>query len=181
MHQWGDSWFKQNDKAFNEAIHTLEHRIWKWAKVSVWGKEKYGTYRDEYLQLWDGGLSQIFFGYKAFRESRMENLMYRFDHRLIPIKRAKFGWCRVGFCTLTYMLGIQWLVHRWQKAKINKAFQITCKEYPQFVDELICDVDCYELIKPCKWGNVDGTKIHQKYWTELTADEFLSEMTKTTK
>lgn len=166
MHCWGDEWFTKYGDSFYKAIHKLESRIRSWAKVGISGKEKWGTYRDEYLTLWDGGITQLFFGYRAtYQYNPISRILYRIDHYLIPIHKTKYGWRRVGLADLNRFLGITGLVHRWQSRMINKAFQVTCWEYPQFIDELICDVDCYEMIKPCQWGDIDGTEIHGKYWS----------------
>jgi len=35
------------------------------------------------------------------------------------------------------------------------------------IDELICDIDGYEMIKPCKYGNIDGVEIHNRYWKRI--------------
>ena len=165
MHYWGDDWFKKHGKEFYNAIGALEYRIRKWAFCGVYGKEKYGTYRDEYFRMWDGGLCQILFGYRVtYQNNWFMKLINHIDMYLIPVKKTKWGWIRRGLTHLNWKIGLTKLVHKWQAKQINKAFQITCKEYPDVVDELIVDVDCYELIKPCKWGDVDGTKIHNKYW-----------------
>lgn len=168
MHIWGDEWFIEHGNHLYEAINDLETRIRKWAKMGVCGKEKWGAYRDEYLSFWNGGISQIFFGYRAtYYHNIVAKIMYKFDHCLIPIKKTKFGWVTVGIADLNRKIGLTKIVNNWQARMLNKAFQITCKEYPDVVDELIVDVDCYELIKPCKWGDVDGEVIHKKYWKKL--------------
>ena len=167
MHEWGDEWFRKYGKDLYEAIDKLEDRIRKWSKAYVYGKEKWGCYQDSFLTLWDGGLFQILFGYKVFFHGWFERLVHKIDRQLIPVKKTKFGWVKVGLCDLNWKIGLTKIVQRWQKHRVNKAFQVTCKEYPHLVDELVCDVDCYRLIKPCKWGNIDGTEIHNKYWEKI--------------
>ena len=56
MHFWGDEWFKKYGDDLYEAIKKLEYRMRKWGHVKVYGKEKFGTYRDEYLTFWNGGI-----------------------------------------------------------------------------------------------------------------------------
>lgn len=125
-------------------------------------------YRDEYLTFWNGGLAQIFCGYRVwYGGSWWTKLWFKIDHSLIPIKKTKFGWLKVGLSNFNRMIGLVKLVNKWQARMLNKAFQVTCKEYPDVIDELVADTDCYKCIKPSKWGNVDGELIHIKYWTPL--------------
>lgn len=168
MHRWGDEWFQKYGSELNEAIRKLEDRIRKWAKAGVCGKEKWGCYVDEYLTLWDGSLTQIFFGYRAtYKWNKISNVMWYLDHYLIPYKKTRFGWLKWGIADFNRLIGLVRLVRWWQKRMINKAFQITCKEHPDIIDELILDTYNYEMIKPCKWGDIDGEKIHRKYWKKL--------------
>lgn len=167
MHYWGDEWFQKYGETFYKAIDVFEERIHKWAKCGVYGKEKYGRYEDEYFRMWDGSLSIILFGYKMFRNGWLENLVYRIDNRLIPIKKTRFGWLRAGVADFNRWIGLAKLVNKWQARMLNKAAQITCKEYPEVVDELLMDVCFYKCIKPCKWGNIDGEEIHKKYWKKV--------------
>lgn len=169
MHYWGDEWFQKYGETFYKAIDVFEERIRKWAKCGVYGKEKYGRYEDEYFRMWDGSLSVIFFGYKMFRDGWLENLVYRIDNRLIPIKKTQFGWLRAGVADFNRWIGLAKFVNKWQARMLNKAAQITCKEYPEVVDELLMDVCFYKCIKPCKWGSVDGEEIHKKYWKTVPA------------
>ena len=180
MHFWGDEWFRKYGTEFDKAINTLESRMRKWAHVGVYGKEKFGTYRDEYLKLWDGGLHYLFTKYKGWvvGQSKWAKFLYNLDTRLIPHRKTKFGWMWWGLRDLNRVLGLTKLYHIFQKRRINKAFQITLKEYPHFINELVSCVDCYELIKPCRWGNADGTEIHNRYWTPITADDFKEDMQK---
>jgi len=53
----------------------------------------------------------------------------------------------------------------WYQAQVyNYAVQKMCKKYPEITEELVRDLDGYELIKPGIFGKVDGLKIHNKYW-----------------
>lgn len=165
MHIWGDEWFKKYGNQFYEAIKVFEDRIRKWAKCRVYGKEKFGTYRDEYFSMWNGELSTIFFGYKlVYNRNWFEKLIWKIDNCLIPIKKTQFSWYKVGLANFNRAIKLVKLVNKWQAKMLNKAAQITCKEYPDVVGELLMDVCFYKCIKPCKWGNINGQKIHEKYW-----------------
>ncbi len=182
MHYWGDEWFQQYGDQLYEAIELLGRRMRKWAKVGVCKKEKWGAMRTDFLTFWDGGLSQIFFGYGCWwGGSWIEKFVHFIDHSLIPYKKTKYGWLRVGLADFNGLIGLRKLVNKWQVRMINKAFQVTCREYPDIIDELVSDVDCYNCIKPCKWGDVDGEAIHRKYWKSLTVDEFLEDIQKNVK
>lgn len=172
MHFWGDKWFKEHGNDFYTAIDRLEKRIRKWAHCGVYGKEKYGCYRDEYLTLWDGGIRQILTPYKCciIGHSKRAKFLHIIDTHLIPGTKTRYGRRWYGLADFNEKLGLIKLVHKWQASRINKAFQVTCKEFPELIDELICDVDCYKMIVPCKYGTVDGTAIHNKYWK--TIDKF---------
>lgn len=168
MHYWGDEWFKKYGETFYKAIDVFEDRIRKWAKCGVYGKEKYGTYRDEYFRMWDGSISTILFGYKLFHGGNwFEKLIWKIDNYLIPIKKTQFGWYKVGLANFNRAIGLVKLVNKWQARMLNKAAQITCKEFPEVMDELLMDICFYEFIKPCKWGDIDGEEIHKKYWKTL--------------
>ena len=168
MHYWGDDWFKEHGDNLYSAINAVEKRIRKWARMGVCGKEKFGMYRTDFLTFWGGGLAQIFCGYRAwYGDSWWTKLLFKIDHSLIPTKKTKFGWLKVGLANFNRLIGLTKLVNKWQARQLNKAFQVTCKEYPDVIDELVAETDCYKCIKPCKWGNVDGELIHIKYWTPL--------------
>ena len=167
MHIWGDEWFKKYGNQFYNAIDIFECRIRKWAKCGVCGKEKFGTYRDDFFQMWDGSLLQSLFGYKTVYPTKFESFIWHIDHHLIPGKKSKFGRIWHGLADLNRCTGLTKLVRKWQAKRLNKAAQITCKEYPDVIDELLMNVCFYKCIKPCKWGDVDGEKIHKKYWKTL--------------
>lgn len=182
MHYWGDEWFKEHGNNLYKAISVLEKRIREWAKMGVCGKEKWGAYQDEYLYFWDGGYSHILLGhsYWMIDKRKIRNVMWHIDHHLIPVWKTKAGWKWVGIATFHKIIGLKKLVNKWQERQLNKAFQVTCREFPDVVEELVCDVECYKVIKPCKWGNVDGEAIHKKYWKVVGANDYLDEMNKDT-
>ena len=147
MHFWGDEWFQKYGKEFDNAIYELNTGLRK-LHIFVCGKEKYGTFRTDFFCLWAG--SWLFW-----------NGNWRFDGPKILYKLDRIGkW-------LNHKLGIVKLVQAWQKRGVNKLFQRVCKEHPDLVDELIMSTDCYDFIKPGKYGDIDGEKIHNKYWKRL--------------
>ncbi len=42
-----------------------------------------------------------------------------------------------------------------------------CKKHPNIIDELVADLDGYELVRPGIFGQIDGKTIHDKYWTRV--------------
>ena len=77
MHYWGDEWFEKNGEDLYNAIDFVERELKK-HNIGVCGKEKYGTYRDEYLRFWDGGLYQILFGYRLFHRPSIMSKRWQF-------------------------------------------------------------------------------------------------------
>ena len=65
MHYWGDDWFENNGNDLYAAINFIEDYLRK-HHIGICGKEKYGSFRDEYLRFWDGGIYEILFGYSCF-------------------------------------------------------------------------------------------------------------------
>lgn len=188
MHEWGDEWFQKYGDQLYKAISEIEHYLRKHG-IGVCGKEKWGCYRNEYLQFWNGGIYQILFGYRAYigpyslsKHPKLEKFMqtvhkfiyYKIDIAIpdipegTPIEEFHNYYDKRIWKGLTYInekIGLVKLVHKYQAYHFNKIFQITCKKYPDIIDELISEIDGYEMIKPCKWGNVDGIEIHNEYWT----------------
>lgn len=190
MHYWGDEWFEANGNDLYHAISFIEKRLRKFG-IGVCGKEKYGTYRDEYLQFWNGGLYQILFGYRAFigpfglnkypRFKQFMQVLHTFIYNKVDYATPKIPkdtpwedyhtyfekriW--LGLIHINKKIGLTKLVNKFQAYQFNKTFQLACKKWPNIIDELISDIDGYEMIKPCKWGDVDGTEIHNKYWTTI--------------
>ena len=200
MHYWGDDWFKEHGDDLYEAIDWIEKEFRK-NKIRVCGKEKFGTYRDEYLCWWDGSLTQLLSGpnkylrppFHTSKKKWVANLQEKFWDFIYW--RIDSGWTREMMKEKdTERLGQ--LIHehfsdkdgnpvdRGLRSKIrntnfykrycqkrkdayNKVFQQACKKWSHLIDELIVDVDGWEWIKPCKWGNIDGKKIHDKYWKSV--------------
>lgn len=166
MHFWEDDWFKKNGDDLYNAIDFIETYLRKHG-IGVCGKEKYGTYRDEFLHFWDGGLYTAIFGYRCYigtfnkYPKWLENIVNKIHHFIY------FTLDRCVIRPFTNFTKIHKLVFNYQAKHYNKAFQLACKKWPNVTDELIVMVNGYQLIKPCKWGNVDGEEIHKKYWKSI--------------
>lgn len=158
MHEWGDEWFRKNAKSFNEAINKLDKGL-RDLHILVCGKEKYGCYRTDFFTLWNGSIRYWKGKWNTHINqslSSSEQLKLKFKIKLDKV-----------LTKINYYTGITKIVQHWQKEEINKLFQTVCKEYPDFIHELICDTDCYMYIKPGKYGDIDGEKIHNKYWKPI--------------
>lgn len=123
------------------------HLKWcrRYGRIKMTGKEKWGMYRQELVQFWDGGLH------------------YLICRSLVWIKYPFIYW-RVDpvVKVLTKYTGIRWLFRKWQKFVWNAATQILCKRYPNLVNELLGDMGRLRgLVKPIiifGW-NIDGEEI----------------------
>jgi len=166
MHYWGDEWFKKNGNDLYTAIAFIEKRLRKHG-MFVYGKEKWGCYRDDFIHLWDGSIGDIVIGHRLSYYTWYEKLFHHIDTHLIPYKKTKLGWLYAGLSDFNRVIGLVKLVQKWQAYQYNKTFQLACKKWPNITDELISDLDGYAMIKPCKWGDVDGEKIHNKYWVRV--------------
>ena len=72
-----------------------------------------------------------------------------------------------GIKYYTEKCGLRKLVNDHQAEMYNKVFQTACKKYPNVIEELIVDLDGYEMIKPGPFGSIDGVAIHNKYWKKI--------------
>lgn len=145
MHVWGDDWFKEHGHNFYRAIDEVRE-ICRTVRIGCNFKEKYGSLRENTF-FWDGGFhSLIWPGHYSIRN---KFIAYRFD----PV---------LSF--VTKYTGIHFIGLQIQKTTYNYAFQSVCKRYPKLIDELVSDLDHYELVKPGIFGDVCGTTIHKKYW-----------------
>ena len=155
MHYWGDDWFKEHGDDIYDAIKELNAGL-RDIHILCLGKEKYGTYRTDFFQLWTGswcnwqGMYNRYVDYsKNDWGTVFKKICYWTDDILADINR---------------FIGLTWIIRKWQIKKINQLFQNVCKEHPDLIDELISDTDCYMYIKPGRYGDIDGEKIHNKYW-----------------
>lgn len=187
MHYWGDEWFKNNGNDLYEAINYIDKELRRYGIFAI-SKEKYGSRREDILHLWDGGIYSLLFGhrcfigtYKHYKNEKLRNFIDQIHHFIyytidqgIPSKKenetfeeySKRYEKRIwkGLSHYTNKIGLLKLVHKYQANMYNKTYQIACKKWPMIIDELIVMVDGYKMIKPCKWGNIDGEEIHNKYW-----------------
>lgn len=150
MHMWGDEWFEKNGKDLNSAISYIMETWRKYGRIGTHGKEKYGIFRD-HPYFWDGGLHTLL--YPSTNKIVHFLLYFYVDFYIVQ-----------PFMRHTRLLN---LVHWWQEQVYNYAIQTACKKYPDIVDELVRDLERYDLIKPGIFGPIDGTKIHNKYWKSL--------------
>lgn len=162
MHYWGDKWFQKNGKDLDEAISYCMKTWRTWGRIGTHGKEKYGTFRDHaYFFSCRNPLHDLFYpGHVAFRWNRTFNekisgYIVKLDFLLGDIIR---------------FLRLYKLIHWYQAQVYNYAIQQACKKYPNIVDELVSDLDGYELVKPGIFGKIDGVKIHKKYWKDWNED-----------
>ena len=149
------------------------------------------SYRDEYLRFWDGGLYTILFGYRGwigthhrYKWKWMEDFVNKIHHFIYftldcgtpestegesfedySKKYENRKW--KGLHHYSNQIGLTKLIQDRQAKHYNKAFQLACKKWPNIIDELIAMTDGYKMIKPCKWGDVDGEEIHNKYWKKM--------------
>lgn len=166
MHCWGDEWFEKNGDDLYNAIDFIDQRLRK-CGIWVYSKEKYGSRRESVLSFWNGGLYLLLFGYRCWIGthkvypqwlSKIVNNIHHFIYYTLDYK---------VLCPLSRKIGLTKLVQKWQASQYNKAYQLACKQWSNVIDELICDVEGYMMIKPCKWGNIDGEEIHKKYWKSV--------------
>lgn len=200
MHFWGDEWFQQHGDHLYEAIHYIEDNL-RACGIAVAGKEKYGTYRNEYLRFWDGTIYQLFFRGRLYigpvKRSKYEwiNKLKKAFHQWLYWRVDKgYTWkmllCKDNITSMELIRkrftgkdgewkerGVGRFIRKTRlyknylerrKDDYNRIFQEACAKWPDVVDELVLDTDGYEMIKPGKWGPIDGEKIHAKYWKPVT-------------
>ena len=149
-HMWGDLWFERNGNDFNEAIYYIMDTWKRYGRIGSHGKEKWGRFRDHvhFYRGWWAVHELVKPGY-VYHQWKW---FYKTDLFLGEIVRF-----------LRLYRPIQW----YQAQVYNYAVQKMCKKYPNIVDELVADLDGYELIKPGIFGTIDGRTIHNKYWKTL--------------
>jgi hypothetical protein len=147
-HYWGDDWFKEHGEDLNDAISYCMDFWRRWGRIGSHGKEKYGTFRDHVY---------FYRGWWAI-------------HELVNPGYVSYWWPK-WFYPIDLFLGrvVRFLrlykPMQWYQAQIyNYAIQRACKKYPNIIDELVADLDGYELVKPGIFGPVSGEEINKKYW-----------------
>lgn len=159
--------------------------------LHIYVSEKNGYVRDEVIQLWDGGIFLPLFGYCVSVDTYSKKgllkydwvrdacnrfrrfIRYKVDKGIIPMRegetlqeysdRSERRWWK-GICHISEKTGLLKFVNDRKADKINRVFQEVCKRHPNLIDSIIRDLDCYPCIRPSKWGDTDGEKIHKKFW-----------------
>lgn len=152
---WGDEWFEKHGEDLGNAIRYCMNTWRRWGRIGTHGKEKYGTFRDNVY---------FYRGSWAIHELvKPGHVGYRWSKRMMKIDLF-LGRKIVQYFRLYKPI-------RWYQAQVyNYAVQKACKKYPGIVDEIVADLDGYELVKPGIFGNIDGKEIHKKYWTTIGDD-----------
>jgi hypothetical protein len=148
MHLWGDEDFDWD--ALNISIGYIMKFWKKWGRIGSHGKEKYGSFRDS-PYFFDGTIHSLI--YPAYVCRQLPKwFSFHIDYKIIkPI---------MDFLRITK------LVNWYQSIVYNYAIQKMCAKYPHIIDELVAHLDGYTMVKRGIFGNVCGTEIHNKYWTE---------------
>lgn len=144
-HDWSDNTFDW--KSLNLAIDYIMSSWRRYGRIGSRGKEKWGNFQD-YPTFWDGGIHSLLWPGYGYIQNRF--IYFTLDYYIIrPFTKY----------TGIYSLGL-W----YQQQVYNYIIQTACKRYPHIIDELVSDLDSYELVKPGIFGKVDGTIINKKYW-----------------
>lgn len=155
-HIWGDDWFEKNGDDLYHAINYITE-IWeKDGRINVSScKEKYGTFRD-HSSFWDGTLYNLLYPNRYFVEWNYKVYKY-LDNGL--------------FRRFTTWSGIAKLYRWYQSTVYNYAIQTACIQWPHIQPEILSDLARPDLIKPGRFGNIDGVKEYRKYWKNITEDD----------
>jgi hypothetical protein len=114
-------------ESLREAEHDIHRVCYRLGRLCVSTKEKWGTLRVT-VYWWGGDI------------------------------RALFYPCRYGrFCSWTRWIGLQWLVHKWQRWVYRYAYARIVKKYPHIRDELLVDADYPEMIE-------GGMEVYNRHW-----------------
>lgn len=189
-HLYGDEWFEKYGDELDAAISELKDGFRK-HNIHIYLKEKYGCIRSDVITLWDGGLFQPLFGYCISIDTYSKDGLLKYDwvrelwnkvRRFIKFqldsghisqkddetfdeyskRYEKRLW--KGLSHISIKIGLIDIVNKRKIRKVNEIVQKVCAKHPDIVDEMICDIDFYEWITPCEYGDVNGVEIHKKYW-----------------
>jgi len=147
-HVWNDGW--EYWDRLHQAISEVSGVLHRW-QILYMGKEKFGCYQLS-IYPWDGMLTHLIWPSVYTRQTWWAPL----DCAVIAPVLRKIGCVRV----------VNW-VHR---QVVNWAIQRACRRYPEVVDELVADIDCYTWVRPGIFGDVDGERIRNKYWKTYEVD-----------
>lgn len=149
-HIWGDEFFKQHGNKLDESISYIMKTWKRYGRIGTHGKEKYGKFRD-HTYFWDGGIWSLAYpGYVWIKPGFWHFIHFKVDWYIVQPFTKHSGLLRLG--------------HWYQGQVYNYAVQKMCKKYPEITDELVADLDGYEMVRPGVFGPVCGTTIHKKYW-----------------
>lgn len=161
MHFWGDKWFEEHGKDLWAACDEINRTCYN-ARIYGGVKEKYGCLTDDIFGFFDGSWYHF-----LKRKYGMPKFFRWLEYGLVPVGKSEFGWRFVGIAHLNDRIGITSLVRKIQARKLNKTIQLLCKRYPEITDEIVSNLFFYPIIKPCRWGDVDGEEIHNRHWETL--------------
>lgn len=146
---WGDSWPYWND--LQSAISHIQNICRKYGRINMGGKEKYGTFRDEFVGLWDGTFHNLMYPNYHYIQYKRPSYYYRFDYPVVS--------------KVSKMIGLQFIISKYQAAVYNYAIQSTVKKYPYLKAELTEDLTAFWMVRPGLFGPLDGKRIHKSVWT----------------
>ena len=150
FHEWGDDWefWPELDKAIYEMSECARK-----ARIFVYDKEKWGAYDASILGFWDGTIRWALGKYSVRRETHWYDYVDRF------------------FAKIWKAVGIVKLGHKIQEKIYNREVQKVLGHHHNIVHELICDNCLYSLIKPTKFGYIDGKRIYDLYWETVNTNK----------
>lgn len=151
-HFWGDAWFEEHGDDLYSAISYIMESWERYGRIGSRGKEKWGSFQD-YPILWDGGIHGLL--YPSYVRIKLP-FVYKLDRYLTQPFTKYTGLHRLGL---------------WYQSQVyNFVIQRACKKYPKIIDELVSDLDGYQMVKPGIFGNICGATIHNKYWKLYNAN-----------
>ena len=144
-HDWSDKTFDW--KGLNEAINIVHDYSLKYGRLGIHCKEKWGNAQITPC-FFDGSLHSLL--YPGYVYCQYMSKWYGLGNLL--------WWCDIYlFPKISKYTGLHYLIYSWQKKVYNWAFQKALKGREHIRDEILCDIDCHEL--------VDGaTEVHNRYW-----------------
>lgn len=138
VHYWNDGWELWSE--LRDAINEMSTAA-RMCKISVYDKEKYGSYNCTVISFWVGNL---------FNSTRYDNKWYnKLDNIIANFLR---------------IIGVVYIMNCLYKKRYNKHVQRVIQRHPKLVNELLVDNDLYYLVKPGKYGVADGQFVFNKYW-----------------
>jgi len=148
-HNWNDDWLYWKD--LNLAISRIQKICRTYGRINMGGKEKYGTFRDEFRELWDGTLHSLIYPGYVYIQYKRTSLYFNFDYPVVS--------------KISTVIGLKFIFQRYQRAVYNYAIQSTVSRYPHLKDELVEDLDGYFMVTPGIFGPLDGKEIRSRVWT----------------